>query len=151
MACSSEERKKNSFDGKDSVESPDGRPIVNVDEDEEKWKRRERWWRREFKFREGEELARRIREATNHGTGVSVVGRKVSLEGRRGPGVRGELGGAAITGMVESEEHRWRQETGRAEGGRREGGKGGGRAYGRLQTRGATCFMTSVHHIAPVS
>lgn len=64
---------------------------------------------------------------------------------------RGELGGAAITGMVESEEHRWRQETGRPEGGRREGGKGEGRAYGRLQTRGATCFMTSVHHIAPVS
>lgn len=86
MACSSEERKKNSFDGKDSVEFPDGRPIVNVDEDEEKWKRRERRWRREFKFREGKELARRIREATNHGTGVSVVGRKVSLEGRRGPG-----------------------------------------------------------------
>ena len=33
MACSSEEKKKNSFDGKDSVESPDGRPIVNVDEE----------------------------------------------------------------------------------------------------------------------
>lgn len=33
MACSSEVRKKNSFDGKDSVESPDVRPIVNVDEE----------------------------------------------------------------------------------------------------------------------
>lgn len=30
-------------------------------------------------------------------------------------------------------------------------GATGGWAYGRLQTRGATCFMTSVHHIAPVS
>lgn len=47
---------------------------------------------REFKFREGEELARRIREATNHGTGVSVVGRKVSLEGRRG--LEGTEGGS---------------------------------------------------------
>lgn len=38
-----------------------------------------------------------------------------------GPGDRGEageLGGAAITGMVEGEEHRWRQETGWPVGGR---------------------------------
>lgn len=64
---------------------------------------------------------------------MSVVGRKVSLEGRRGPlgprvreteGERGELGGTAITGMVEGEEHRWHQETGRLEGDWREDGKG---------------------------
>lgn len=128
-------KRKNSFDGKDSVESPDGRPIVNVDEER---RTVEEARSREFKFREGAELARRIREATNHGTGVSVVGRKVSLEGSRGlrgsGGPRGELGGAAITGMVEGEEHRWRQETERPEGGRREGGRGrhGGREGGRM-------------------
>lgn len=72
--------KKNSFDGKDSVgkESPDGRPIVNVDEER---RMVEEARNREFKFREGGELARRIREATNHGTGVSV-GWKEGLAGR---------------------------------------------------------------------
>lgn len=39
--------------------------------------------------------------------------------------MRSELRGAAITGMVEGEEHRRRQETGRPEGGRAEGGLGG--------------------------
>lgn len=75
---------------------------------------------------------------------MSVVGRKVSLEGGRGPagvrgieGQRGELGGAAITGMVEGEEHRWRQETGRPEGDRREGGKGEGGREGVWQAADA--------------
>lgn len=64
--------------------------VVNVDEER---RTVEEARSREFKFREGEELARRIREATNHGTGVSVVGRKVSLEGGRGPrGIRGARG-----------------------------------------------------------
>lgn len=109
---------------------------------------------------------RRAREENSRGhkSRVGGVGRwKEGFTGRwrRAAGVRGtegergELGGAAITGMVEGEKHRWRQETGRPEGGRGGGGrtKGGEgeRAYGRLQTRGATCFMTSVHHIAPVS
>lgn len=96
----------------------------------------------EFKFREGEELARRIREATNHGLGVSVVGRRVRWKveevceggepGRRNDN-RGGRGRGVPSGAV------------------RRAGWTAGRAYGRLQTRGATCFMTSVHHIAPVS
>lgn len=126
--------------------------------------RREKRRRREFKFREGEELARRIREATNHGTGgvgcwkEGFAGRcRKRVAGVRGTeGERGELGGAAITGMVVGEGHRWRQETGRPEGGQggeeeEEGKRRERGACGRLQTRGATCFMTSVHHIAPVS
>jgi len=69
-------------------------------------------------------------------TGVCGGGRNEEEGGRNS-------GNAAITGVVEGEEHRWRQEAA--------GFEGRGRACGRLQTRGATCFMTSVHHIAPVS
>lgn len=72
---------------------------------------------------------RRAREENSRGhkSRVGGVGRwKEGFTGRwrRAAGVRGtegergELGGAAITGMVEGEEHRWRQETGRPEGGR---------------------------------
>lgn len=58
---------------------------------------------KKFEFREGEELARRIREATNHGLGG--VGR---LDGgfasKVEEGCRDlNSGVAAITGMVESE------------------------------------------------
>lgn len=80
-----------------------------------RWRRKadgrgEKWRKRKFKFREGEELARRIREATNHGLGVSVGWTEGSLRrwkrGCRGLGKRGRgvnSGVAAITGMVESE------------------------------------------------
>jgi len=75
---------------------------------------------------------RRAREENSRGHKSRDGGRwKEGFAGRwkRSDGVRGEFGGAAITGMVEDEEHRWRQETERPKGGRRGGRKGqkGGR------------------------
>lgn len=92
---------------------------------------------------------RRAREENSRGHksrdgGVSrwkegFVGRWKRTAGVREPrgGMRGELGGATITGMVEGEEHRWRQETGRPEGGRRERRKRGRMAGCRRGARHA--------------
>lgn len=120
-------------------------------------KRSGRWRKRETEEKRIQvSRRRRAREENSRGhkSRDGGVGRwKEGFTGRwkRAAGEWGELGGAAITGVVEGEEHRWRQETGRPEGGWRKGGREGERVYGRLQTRGATCFMTSVHHIAPAS